>query len=312
MLASRNIILIVFLCCTAFVSCRPTTTSQTDSKASSTIPTFASWPPGTHAGSRPFVRNNSPARHQFSRVSAPHPVRYGVRSERYELRDGDCGGSDCNAPRQRSEILMGDDSLNPNLNENVWIGWSFYNQSALATPFFQPVFGQWKVNRDENGGHAIIGFKTNMRPSDLRSRRGNDDVFVELDDMRVKGGYGNAARSWGNVCSLFNLANIRGRWTDIVINTNLATNESGYLQIWVNNELKCDYRGQIVASKKIDFDGADHRRGIYWSNTRSWDERNPGRLKPTMVVYYDEYRVGRLREQVDVRLIESSGGPPVD
>ncbi len=33
---------------------------------------------------------------------------------------------------------------------------------------------------------------------------------------------------------------------------------------------------------------------------------------PTMVVYYDEFRVGKSREQVDIRMIELAGGPPVD
>lgn len=202
---------------------------------------------------------------------------------------------------------MDNSSLNPNLDEDVWIGWSFYNYSATTAPFYQPVFGQWKVNRDENGGHAIIGFKANRRPSDLRVRRGNDDVFVELDDMRVNGGYENATYSWGNVCSLFNLASIRGRWIDIVVNTNFGTDENGYLRIWIDGDLRCNYRGRIVASKQIDFGGASHRRGIYWSDTRSAIG-----TKPTMVVYYDEFRVAKTREQVDIRLIEAYGGPPVD
>ena len=65
--------------------------------------------------------------------------------------------------------------------------------------------------------------------SNLRSRSGNDNVFVELGDMQVKGGLTGNAANWGNVCSLFNLEAARGRWIDIVINTNFGTGPGGYL-----------------------------------------------------------------------------------
>ena len=51
-----------------------------------------------------YWNNISPYKHAFKLVSHPHPVRYGKKSERFEVRDGDCGGSDCKAPRYRSEI----------------------------------------------------------------------------------------------------------------------------------------------------------------------------------------------------------------
>jgi hypothetical protein len=295
-------------------SCMETGPSnETGQLVGSGVPTYSNWPSGTHAGSGPFVRNSSaPKPHQFARVSAPHPVRYGQQSERFELRDGDCSDTDCFAPRQRSEIIMGNNkSLNPRLDEDVWIGWSFYNASATTDPWLQPVVGQWKVNRDENGGYAIVSFKV-PQSANLRSRTGNDNVFVELGDMQVKGGFTGNANSWGNACSLFNLDSVRGSWTDIVVNTNFGTSTDGYLNIWINGIQKCAYRGMIVASQVIDFQGADHRHGIYWSRTVEFDQRFPNQEKPTMVVYYDEYRVGPTRAQVDIRLIEAAGGPPVD
>lgn len=281
--------------------------------ASEQIPTYKKWPKGTQAGSKGMVHNISPKRYQFVRVKAPHPVRYGIMSERFEIRDGECSGTDCSAPRQRSEIRVGNSlrRQNPKLNKDVWIGWSFFNASASSSPALGAVFGQWKVNRDQHGGYPILFFKAQRKPQDLRSRRGNDDVFAQLADMWAKGGYDTNATSWGNVCSLFNLDQVRGRWIDLVINTNFGTTSNGYLRIWVNGDLKCDYRGQMVASKKIDFGGADHRRGIYWSNTGHFDKHVGGK-KPTMVVYYDEFRVGRTRGQVDIRMIEAAGGPPVD
>ena len=37
--------------------------------------------------------------HAFALVKNPHPVRYGEKSERFELRNGDCGDDDCYSPR---------------------------------------------------------------------------------------------------------------------------------------------------------------------------------------------------------------------
>ncbi|MEX0628528.1 MAG: hypothetical protein WD230_07865, partial [Cucumibacter sp.] len=46
----------------------------------------------------------SPAPHAF--IAVAEPVRRGRVAERYELRDGDCGGSDCTAPRARAEVVQ--------------------------------------------------------------------------------------------------------------------------------------------------------------------------------------------------------------
>lgn len=280
------------------------------------IPTYKSWPKGTKAGSRGMVRNISPHAHAFTRVQAPHPVRYGKISERFELRHGDCGGSDCNNPRKRSEIREDGSNIKTRLNQDTWIGWSFYNHTMPQTDL-HPVIGQWKVNSEQ----AIIKFFQEDAMSGYRgcSRAycnlgtfppSRNDVFVQLDDLREQRGLG-ASGNWGNVCHFFNLAQSRGKWVDIVVRTNFATNENGYLQIWVDGKPRCDYRGQIVASRS-KFKGPSHRRGVYWSYTVDWDRRSPDQPKPTMIAYYDEYRVGHTREQVDIRMIEKRGGPAVD
>lgn len=278
------------------------TTSSTATAAG--IPTYWNWPNGTQAGSRHFLTEDKSSPHQFQRVGSPHPVRYGHKSERFEVRDGDCAYEDCG----RSDISMGENkTLNQTLNNDVWIGWSFYNQSATTNPWMQPVVGQWKINNS----HAIISFKA-PRSARLKSRSGNDNVFVELGDMEVFGGYDGDENSWGNACSLFNLDEVQGRWTDIVINTNFSTTSDGYLNIWVNDVQKCAYRGRIVVSQRIEYGGAQHRRGLNLSRTEDFDLKFPNQEQPTMVVYYDEYRVGPTREQVDIRLIEAAGGPAVD
>ena len=65
--------------------------------------------------------------HAFALVKNPHPVRYGEKSERFEVRDGDCGDSDCYNPFYRSEISIKKRKIKARFGEDIWYGWSFYN-----------------------------------------------------------------------------------------------------------------------------------------------------------------------------------------
>lgn len=317
MVTKKIIMLISFINIPILMSCQ-----STDDVADgfSDIPTANHWPPGTMAGSRTMVRNISPHPHAFALVTAPHPVRYGMYSERFELRHGDCGGSDCSNPRARSEIRDTVDGTGviPDLNQDTWVGWSFYNESILDTfPSLNPVVGQWKVNSNE----ALIKFF--QQPAALASFEycepefcytqdpGSYDVVVQLDDLHIQYDL-EGPQNWGQPCALFDMSEVRGEWIDIVINTNFGTDDEGYLRVWINDELRCSYFGQIVATNEIEYDGPSHRHGIYWGSTAAWDATRPNDIMPTMVAYYDEYRVGTSREQVDIRLIEAAGGPPVD
>lgn len=284
------------------------------------IPTYDRWPSGTKAGSRGMVRNENDLDHAFSRVSSPHPVRYGKMSERYELRHGDCGGQDCHAPRSRSELREQDSNILARFDHDTWFGWSFYNQSIEEIdPAVNIVTGQWKASSD----HMLAGIKElrgNVYPFQscahwgiCGSAAGNhrDNSFLELNDMRVANDW-SRDEVWGSICQVFHLADIKGRWIDIVVNTNFSTRDDGYFKIWVDDELVCDYRGQIAEKDLIAFRGPSHRRGIYWSATQEWDAQKAEEKIPTMVAYYDEFRMGQYREQVDIRMIEAIGGPAVD
>ena len=41
----------------------------------------------------------------------------------------------------------------------------------------------------------------------------------------------------------------------------------------------------------------------YVSYTGDWDYNYPEKDKPTFIAYYDEFRVGRNREEVDIKII---------
>lgn len=250
-----------------------------------------------------YDRNETPHVHGFRFTTAGEPVRRGNRAERYEVRHGDCGGSDCRAPRYRSEIREKRNATSARIGTDIWYGWSFFNESI---PTFadrenlMPVVGQWKM-----GGDAAPIIK-------LVYHGGRKSIDVQLDDMKAAHGWGKSER-FGLVCSLVKLDATRGRWTDFVVNTNFSTSEDGYLRIWVNGRQACDYRGPLVVNTSRSlYPGPNHRRGIFVSFTKRWDDVRGATAKPTMVAYFDEFLSGRTREEVDTRLREKAGLPPLD
>ena len=266
----------------------------------------------------------SPAPHAFhwGRVEKGNPVRRGALSERFELRDGDCGGSDCANPRARAEVQTARDANPARMGEDIWYGWSFLNANV---PSFDKdnslrlVFGQWTAGGGNRPIFRLIQLgrgEGDFDGCDPRvcagpaSARG--DVAVQLQDIAEAYGWGDAQND-GYVCRLFDLADRRGRWVDLVVNTNFAPGRDGYLRIWVDGRLACDYRGPLVSPATLAAGQEPrHRRGIYSSWTKRWSDAFGNRPRPSLVVYYDEFRTGTHRGAVDVAHLAAVGAPPVD
>lgn len=272
---------------------------------------------------RGYERFLSPAPYNY-RFSVPgEPVRAGAVAERYELRDGDCVEPDCANRRLRAEIRESVKFPTARVGQNIWYGWSFYNDNLGAVTRDQSVgavFGQWKLSGDAPTVFRIVQTSkgelnwANCDPS-ICNRAGTEteDVVAELEYMRVASNWG-AAQNNGDVCRLFSMAEQRGKWVDIVINTNFAADNDGYLRIWVNGVLRCNYFGRMVAASPFASNKMpiSHRRGIFASYTKPFREAHPDSIIPTMVVYYDEFRSGESRVDVDPSGRLTNGFPPKD
>ncbi|MFW2544251.1 heparin lyase I family protein [Primorskyibacter sp. 2E107] len=273
---------------------------------------------------RGYERFFSPYPHNFRYASKAlgAPVRRGERSERYELRTGDCGGSDCGNPRYRAEIRLTSEREIGKVGTETWFGWSFYNSSIPSftrRDSLRLVFGQWTMGGDASPAIRLIQLGTDegnwktCRPAICSGpEREAGDVVVQLEDLRRTFDWGEQENE-GYVCRLFDMAANRGRWVDLVMQTNFSQTTDGYLRIWVNGSLKCDYAGPILSPRSL-FEGNQpgHRRGIFSSYTTRWTETYGTRPKPTLVAYYDEFRIGATREDVDPRWIEAEGRAPLD
>lgn len=260
-----------------------------------------------------YSRAFSPATHNYRRASASvgEPVRFGSTSERFELRHEDCDGADCTKPRARAEIQLSQNVNPARIGKNIWYGWSFYNESVPAFTrqnSLRLVFGQWTMG---GGQRAILRFiqlgkgEGDFSKCDPSVCSGPDtstgDLVVQLDDIATFNNWDDAQNN-GYVCRLFDLTEQRGNWVDLTMNTNFSTGADGYLRIWVNRELVCDYSGPLVSplSKRASRGGRpEHRRGIFSTWDKRWRESMGDARKPTLIVYYDGFRSGKLLEEVD-------------
>jgi len=258
--------------------------------------------------------------HQFNIVAAPYPVRYGLYSERFEIRSDDDDGMTELTQGNRSELTQRPSSDNPQIGQDSWIGWSFYYEDLPrldGTYGWNPKFGQWKTDLD---GTPVISLTT---AHDGRKNNEGGWIAIELTDLASK-----QDRSWlkanyfGYPCRLFDIEKMKSSWIDITINTNFGDDENGYLKVWINDVMRCDYKGQIVVTPVKNFEsygvrnnGLIFKRG-YWSGHRGfpskWKTNHPEKPIPTFVVYYDEWRQGKNRADVDIRLIEGQGGAALD
>ena len=265
----------------------------------------------------------SPAPHAFAYVGAPEPVRLGLRSERFELRDADCGGSDCGNFRARAEIAEAPDATVALLDRDIWYGWSFYNaniRSVSRETWLGTVIGQWKLDGAQPSIFRFIqqaqgeGNWATCNPAICNpAGAATDDVVVQLDDLRQTRNWGDAENN-GNICRLWGLEANLGRWVDVVVNTNFGTDGYGYLRIWVNGQMRCNYTGPLLSAERARslVTGPTHRRGIFNSYTQRWAENQGATPKPTLIALYDEFRIGLSRADVDTRLREVSRIAPLD
>jgi len=266
----------------------------------------------------------SPAQHNFRQAHIAHrdPVRRGQRAERFELRDGDCGGSDCGNPRARAEIQMSKGLGRRAIGQGIWYGWSFYNQSIptfAKQNALRLVFGQWTKG---GAGQPIIRFiqlgtgEGNFAQCDpsvcdtVNTKSG--DLVVQLKDIATAQGWG-PTRNDGYVCRILDMAKAQGRWVDMTMHTNFSSGSDGFLRIWVDGRLACNYTGPLVSPQTIaNTREIKHRRGVFSSWTKRWDRAQGGAPHPTLVVYYDEFKSGPRRGDVDVAARQVAALKPVD
>ena len=252
-----------------------------------------------------------------------YPVRAGEQSIRFEVRSGDCGKdkqgdwNDCKNDRERHELSGMDDAMKKG---EYWFSWSIYfpknhqNLSPLSN-----AYGQFH----QKNGHPVFMFK--------ELRNGYTIVRSIKEDYSDY----NETKLLGNEEAL-------GNWFDILINVKWTKKNDGFFKLWINDELKYDYKGPTKTKQYVYQKFGVYRTGITrylnYKNLEAIQEcfnekgntvkeleafyklqkrKYPGHKTsikiydkckdyynsnevPTTIVYFDEVRKSKKREEVGI------------
>ena len=91
---------------------------------------------------------------------------------------------------------------------------------------------------------------------------------------------------------LLDTKDMLGKWNDILIHINSTSKDTGFYKVWVNGELKYNYKGKTTEGNESYF-----KFGIYQTRVDEWEQTSMGDY-PTDVVYYDEVRTGKVKTEV--------------
>ncbi|MCB1700937.1 MAG: polysaccharide lyase [Halioglobus sp.] len=232
-----------------------------------------------------YLSANNPWEYQVVQ-GEEYPVRRGKRSERFELRPGDCGFNDCERtpPYERSEKAQHLETHSP--GEGYWYGLSFYVPDGYRDAGLAP-------NPPGNACHCINLFQfvdhavspENWWPNWMFSKMYGGNFVARTFPTRP-----DLIRQ--KHFTLIEAKDFVGRWHDIVIHMNWSESDDGSMRVWVNGVLKLDYSG---FTKTPEGKHTYFKYGLY----------RGGGPTTSPVVYFDEVRRDKRRRNVDIRLIEA-------
>ncbi|WP_299629389.1 heparin lyase I family protein [uncultured Tateyamaria sp.] len=221
--------------------------------------------------------------HGFAKVR--DVARLGKRSQRFEVRAGDCGWddgwSDCDNDRERSELTV---KKNWRPGTDQWIAFSIYLPEDFRTSSrVRATVGQVKMRGGPTGFAG--GFPS--EPGVFQMEMLGNRYFLRV---HVLSGPFDNVRNDIKDYNLASISELRGRWTDFVIRLNTKT-APGALEVYKNGtRVAAHPYNQNYAPREYYF-----KYGIY----RSFVSRNGGPM-PTQVVFFDEVRMGRSYDKVAV------------
>jgi len=235
-----------------------------------------------------FSRQDSGREHSHRLVTAPEPVRAGSRSQRFELRPGDCdsfsnGWDDCTHDRERIEFTA---QPSFQIGQEVWIAYSIYVPRDFSdlTPVHTHA-GQIHQRGGPSG--TMRGLPSNPPLIQFDFWRGS----YQLNHHRLTGDINRVVDN-SDFTVLASLSQMRGRWTDILLHLKFSRDD-GFAHVYVNGTSKARVTRNFINFEPREF---FFKFGIYRSFLSKLNQP-----PPTQVLYFDEVRAGPTRESVDLR-----------
>lgn len=218
---------------------------------------------------RESVRTNNDKPHGYLVIADPTGSAPTPYIEKFEVRHGDCGGSrdwnDCTNDRERSEIYTGSDNYE---GDEYWYGWSLYLPSDF--PNLYPVvqtLGQFK--NDE--GCITFAFEKSWRGLIIDRQAG------VAPDCRAQ-----------QEVQLLTEQELLGKWNKFEIHAKWSKKEDGYFDVYINDELKYNYKGKTSYKTLLN-----QKYGVYRSFLSRYCCRKEA---PTQIAYYANVKRAKTRE----------------
>ena len=94
---------------------------------------------------------------------------------------------------------------------------------------------------------------------------------------------------------------MKGKWTDVLINCRFSREDDGFMKVWVNNKLILNSEN-IKNLTPYTKRGVGLDFGIYQTFVSGWKRKNGDKPYPNMIVYFDEVNLGTSKNKVTKNL----------
>lgn len=233
--------------------------------------------------------------HGYQVVTNSHPVRFGIKSERFEVQPGDCSSAtdgewdDCAKGRERAELWA--NNVKHKQDEVSWYRWSMFLPESHESIFpAYNTFGQFK-HKGKQGtqcGYGILySFTEANGDLNLAYRKRIDDV--KYGSVSDNSPYGKTKVSDFATDLLIPSDELAGKWHDIVVNIHWSQNNDGALRVWIGGNQAVDLAGSTM---RPGCPVAYFKYGIY----RTWLHKSTNAKTTPTIVYYDGLRISDTDE----------------
>tara|TARA_B100001750_G_C15453989_1_gene570500 strand:- start:59 stop:1438 length:1380 start_codon:yes stop_codon:yes gene_type:complete len=222
-----------------------------------------------------------------------HPVRFGEKSIRFELRKGDCGTdsggyNDCTVWNEKTGHYSERHELGSNdkfpSKGVTWHTFSFF----LPEDF--PIVGHYyehiSLGQFHGGPNNNPNFKWDVDEETYQLRRRTGCFLKEF--IKKSGEKNSFNCSIGmpenNRQDVISKQDLRGKWHDIVINVKWSRKQDGYFKQWINGKLVYHYMGNTSKPKGST---NNFKFGIYRGATKKTPKDS------VQIAYYDEIRYAK-------------------
>jgi hypothetical protein len=218
--------------------------------------------------------------------------RKGPTSLRFEVRSGDCytafplnpssGWDDCTRHRERSEVR---ERWTAAWDMETWYAVSIFIPEDYNFLYPKQIIFQW-----HRGKQPVAYLK--LERDNLKF-----DVLTKLGESTSIYDLGNVTKE-----------NYKGKWIDFLWKMNWSVDDTGYIKMWINKKLVMDHKGPTSDKEEGKCGnrscGVFVKYGIYRSHLFRYEGGEDN--LPTQILFFDEYRRGKTKQDVDINDLEGS------